>query len=216
MNDGRTVSFADYGTPDQTAVVWCHGGPGSRFEPEFCARSAVRAGLRLIAIDRPGYGRSTPKPGRTIGAWIPDALAVVDHLGIDRFVSVGVSTGGAYALALASRSPRVTSAVACCALTDMRWAEGRAMVPQAGGHHVSDDRPAREQRPHRASRPCPSHRGDRSRRHTACHRRSRPLQRDCPRGRHCHPGADAACISHYERQLTTVTFISYSETNVTR
>jgi pimeloyl-ACP methyl ester carboxylesterase len=80
--DGRTVGFADYGTPGQTAVVWCHGGPGNRLEPAFVADSASRAGMRLIGIDRPGYGRSTPQPGRTIGGWVPDAIAIVDHLGL--------------------------------------------------------------------------------------------------------------------------------------
>jgi len=127
MPDGRTVGFADYGTPDQTAVLWCHGGPGCRFEPGFFAAAAARAGLRLVGIDRPGYGQATPWPGRTIGGWVPDGLAVADHLGIDRFITVGCSTGGAYALALASRSDRVIGTVACCAVSDMRWAEGKAM-----------------------------------------------------------------------------------------
>ena len=114
--DGRTIGFADYGTPDQTALLWCHGGPGSRFEPAFFAEAASRAGLRLIGIDRPGYGFSTPQPGRTIGGWVPDAIAVLDHLGIDRLLVAGASTGGAYALALAAQSPRVIAAVACCAV----------------------------------------------------------------------------------------------------
>jgi pimeloyl-ACP methyl ester carboxylesterase len=127
VTDGRAVGFADYGTPDQTAVVWCHGGPGNRLEPSFLADAAARARMRFVGIDRPGYGRSTPQPGRTIGGWVTDALAVVDHLGIDRFVALGASTGGAYALALASQSSRVMGAVACCAVSDMRWAEGRAM-----------------------------------------------------------------------------------------
>jgi pimeloyl-ACP methyl ester carboxylesterase len=127
MPDGRTVGFADYGTPDRTAVVWCHGGPGCRFEPGYVEPDAARAGLRLVGIDRPGYGQATPWPGRTIGGWVPDALAVVDHLGIERFVAVGCSTGGAYALALTSRSDRVIGAVACCAVSDMRWGPGRAM-----------------------------------------------------------------------------------------
>lgn len=127
MYDGRTVGFADYGSPDQTAVVWCHGGPGNRLEPSIVAAAAARDGIRLIGIDRPGYGRSTPQPGRTIGGWAPDALAVADRLGIDRFLTFGVSTGGAYALALASHSSRVIGAVACCAVSDMRWAEGKAM-----------------------------------------------------------------------------------------
>jgi len=125
--DGRTVGFADYGTPGQTAVIWCHGGPGNRLEPSLVTESAARAGLRLIGIDRPGYGRSTPQPGRTIGGWVTDAIAIVDHLGIDRFAVVGMSTGGAYALALASHTSRVIAAMACGAVSDMRWPEGKAM-----------------------------------------------------------------------------------------
>jgi pimeloyl-ACP methyl ester carboxylesterase len=81
-----------------------------------------------VGIDRPGYGRSTPQPGRTIGGWVPEALAVADRLGINRFLTIGASTGGAYALALASLSARVIGAVACCAVTDMRWTEGKAMI----------------------------------------------------------------------------------------
>ena len=126
-SDGRTVGYADYGTLDQTAVLWCHGGPGSRLEPSLVADSARRAGMRLVGIDRPGYGRSTPQPGRTIGGWVADAMAVVDHLDIDRFAVVGVSTGGAYALALASHTSRVIAAVAGGAVSDMRWLEGKAM-----------------------------------------------------------------------------------------
>jgi pimeloyl-ACP methyl ester carboxylesterase len=140
LKDGRTVGFADYGTPDQIAVLWCHGGPGSRLEPEPFAVSARAAGLRFIGLDRPGYGRSTPQPGRTIGGWVPDGIAVLDHLGIDRFVAVGASTGGAYALALAASSGRVLSAVACCAVTDMRWTEGKAMVLGAPLAWASRDR----------------------------------------------------------------------------
>jgi pimeloyl-ACP methyl ester carboxylesterase len=130
LADGRTVGFADYGTPDLTPVLWCHGGPGCRYEPDLVADAAERAGLRLVGIDRPGYGRSTPNPGRTIGAWVQEGLAVADYLGIDRFVSVGCSTGGAYALALASSSDRVLAAVACCAVTDMRWPPGREAMPR--------------------------------------------------------------------------------------
>ncbi len=32
LADGPTVGFADYGTPAAAAVLWCHGGPGSRVE----------------------------------------------------------------------------------------------------------------------------------------------------------------------------------------
>jgi pimeloyl-ACP methyl ester carboxylesterase len=127
--DGREVGFWDFGSPGQTPVLWCHGGPGCRLEPAYAAEAASRTGLRLIGIDRPGYGRSTPQPGRTIGGWVGDALTVADELRLEQFATVGISTGGAYALAVAAKSPRVIGAVACCAVTDMRWAEGKAMMP---------------------------------------------------------------------------------------
>ena len=60
---------------------------------------------------------------------MPEALAVADHLGIGQFAAVGISTGGAFALALAALAPeRVLGAVACCSMTDARWPEGRATM----------------------------------------------------------------------------------------
>jgi pimeloyl-ACP methyl ester carboxylesterase len=133
LRDGRRVGYTDFGRADQTAVLWCHGGPGSRLEAMSLGPVASDAGLRIIGIDRPGYGKSSLKPGRSIADWVPDGLAVADHLGIQRFIAVGVSTGGAYSLALAANAPqRLMGVVACCALTDMRWAEGKALMMQSG------------------------------------------------------------------------------------
>ncbi len=129
LADGRVAGFIDYGPPRGVPVLWCHGGPGSRLEPATFAGPASQAGFRIIGIDRPGYGKSNPKPERTIGDWVPDALAVADAVDAPRFIAVGVSTGGGYALALAAKVPaRVIGVVACCALTDMRWGEGKAMM----------------------------------------------------------------------------------------
>lgn len=130
MPDGRVVGYATHGPAGGRPVVWCHGGPGSRLEPAVAGPEAAAAGITFVGIDRPGYGLSTLWPGRSIAGWVPDGLAVADALGLDTFAVVGVSTGGAYALALAALAPeRVTAVVACCALTDMTWAEGRAMMP---------------------------------------------------------------------------------------
>jgi pimeloyl-ACP methyl ester carboxylesterase len=121
--DNRTLSFADYGERSDTAVFCCHGGPGSRMEPKRSAEAARAAGFRLIGIDRPGYGATTVLPGRSICDWTRDALAVADHLGLDRFFVQGNSTGGSYALATASVAPhRVLGVLVCCGMTDMRWA----------------------------------------------------------------------------------------------
>jgi len=124
--DGRQVGVADFGPHDGDVVLWCHGGPGSRLEPGYVADRAAAHGWRLIGIDRPGYGASTPRPGRTLAGWVSDALVVADRLGIVQFFTVGLSTGGAYALAVAALAPeRVRGVIACGAMTDMRNAAAR-------------------------------------------------------------------------------------------
>ncbi|HEX3678091.1 MAG TPA: alpha/beta hydrolase [Galbitalea sp.] len=134
LKDGRTVGFAEFGSPDGHPVLWCHGGPGNRFEPEAYAPAATEHGLRIVGIDRPGYGLSSPHPGRSIVDWIDDGIAVAEHLELARFATVGCSTGGAYALAIASLHPeRVDAVVACCTLTDMSWPDGRAMMTGPSG-----------------------------------------------------------------------------------
>ncbi len=139
LDEGRTVGFATFGSRDGTPVLWCHGGPGSRLDPVHRDVEAANAGLLLVGIDRPGYGISTPQPGRTIADWIPDAMAVADELGVDKFVAVGESTGGAYALALAALVPdRSLGVVACCSLTDTRREEARATMSRPHCHAVWD------------------------------------------------------------------------------
>lgn len=121
--DGRTLSFADFGKPDDIAVLCCHGGPGSRVELKPIAQQATAAGFRLIGIDRPGYGESTVNPGRSIRDWADDALAIADHLGLHKFMTAGLSTGGSYALATAAVAPtRVMAVLVGCGMSDMSWA----------------------------------------------------------------------------------------------
>ena len=124
--DGRILGFADYGPVDGHPVIWFHGAPGSRFEPEWLTPRARHADLRTIAIDRPGYGLSTPLPGRTIADVVADAITVAEHLAVQRFLTVGTSTGGAYALATAALAPdRVDGVLVCGALTDMAYQPAR-------------------------------------------------------------------------------------------
>src|SRR5262245_33860671 len=138
LADGRTVGYADYGPTDGHPVLNCHGGPGSRLEPKVGAPDAGAAGIRMIGIDRPGYGLSTPVPGRAIADWVPDALAVLDTLGIEQCVAMGVSTGASYALALAALAPeRVSGVVLMCGITDMRWPEAHRLM--GGGVETMDD-----------------------------------------------------------------------------
>lgn len=104
LRDGRTLSYAEWGDPDGYPVLFFHGTPGSRVcVPDESATSANE--IRLITVDRPGYGRSSPHPGRTLHDWTEDVTELVDALEIERFAVVGLSGGGPHALACAVALP---------------------------------------------------------------------------------------------------------------
>ncbi|TMJ96748.1 MAG: alpha/beta hydrolase [Actinobacteria bacterium] len=68
-------------------------------------------GIRLIGYDRPGYARSTPQPGRSVGDAAEDVATIADALEIERFGTWGISGGGPHALACAALLPgRVVAA----------------------------------------------------------------------------------------------------------
>jgi pimeloyl-ACP methyl ester carboxylesterase len=105
LSDGRRLGYAQYGKPDGEPLFYFHGHPGSRLEGRFAHAAAAEAGFRLIALDRPGYGLSDFKPGRTLGDWPDDVAEAADMLGAAGFSVAGASGGGPYALACAWRLP---------------------------------------------------------------------------------------------------------------
>ena len=105
LPDGRTLGWATYGDPHGTPVVAIHGSPDSRIIWKLADQAAHRNGVRLIAPDRPGFGLSTPSPGRTILDWVDDLDALADHLGIDSYRVMAISGGSPYALATAWKHP---------------------------------------------------------------------------------------------------------------
>jgi pimeloyl-ACP methyl ester carboxylesterase len=56
-------------------------------------------GIRTVLYARPGYGRSTPQAGRTVADAAGDTAAILDTLGAGKFLNLGWSGGGPYALA---------------------------------------------------------------------------------------------------------------------
>jgi pimeloyl-ACP methyl ester carboxylesterase len=82
-------------------MIYCHGWPSSRLE----AGLAPVLPLRLVAFDRPGYGRSDPFPHASLQDLAADVGALATHLGIARFPVVGVSGGGPVACACARFLP---------------------------------------------------------------------------------------------------------------
>ena len=112
LEDGRLLGYAGYGDPEGWPIFYFHGFPGSRLEAQLADRVAARMGIRLIALDRPGFGLSDFKPRRTIFEWPDDVVKIADALGINRFATIGVSGGGPYAAACALKIPQRLTAVA--------------------------------------------------------------------------------------------------------
>jgi pimeloyl-ACP methyl ester carboxylesterase len=111
LGDGRRLGYAEYGRPNGAPLFFFHGHPGSRVEGRFAHDAASEAGLRVIALDRPGYGLSDFKPGRVITDWPADVAGAADQLNISQFMVAGGSGGGPYALACAWGLPdRITKA----------------------------------------------------------------------------------------------------------
>lgn len=108
LGDGRTLAWRECGDPDGRPVVHAHGGLFSGAYARLADADCRRLGLRLVTPDRPGIGRSSPQPGRTTGDWADDVVALADHLGFDRFATLGWSMGGQYAMGLAARLPKRT------------------------------------------------------------------------------------------------------------
>lgn len=112
MEPGRRLSFASFGPTDGRAHIWLHGTPGAATQvPEDARRRAERDGLRIIGVDRPGVGRSTPHLYEDLVDFATDLERLVDALDLDDVALIGLSGGAPYALACAARLPERIRAV---------------------------------------------------------------------------------------------------------
>jgi len=102
LPDGRNLHAYDTleeGGQGRIAIFWHHGTPNIGASPEPLLQAAEELGLRWVSYDRPGYGGSTPNPGRDVASAAADVASVADVLGIERFAVMGHSGGGMHALA---------------------------------------------------------------------------------------------------------------------
>jgi len=104
--DGRNLAYSEYGDLKGEPVFHCHSIFGSRLELAFNApKISEQKEVRLIVMDRPGYGASDPDPETSYIAWAKDLIQLADHLNIDKFSLTGYVMGGMYALACAHEIP---------------------------------------------------------------------------------------------------------------
>jgi pimeloyl-ACP methyl ester carboxylesterase len=107
LADGRRLAWAEWGLVTGTPLILFQGMPGSsRYCPDVEATHDL--GVRLISLDRPGYGESDSQPGRTVADWADDYRELLDALGLDALgldapPIVGWSSGVQFAMACAAR-----------------------------------------------------------------------------------------------------------------
>jgi hypothetical protein len=85
LPDGRKLGYAQYGSPTGKPVIFLHGMPGSRLDAAHFDDVGKELGARVIGVDRPGIGWSTPQPDRTLLSHAKDIEVLTDHLKIDKF-----------------------------------------------------------------------------------------------------------------------------------
>jgi pimeloyl-ACP methyl ester carboxylesterase len=95
---GRSLAYAEYGSPDGTPVLFFHGFPASHKEAALWHDTAKKNSVRLIAPDRPGIGTSTYQLGRRVLDWPQDVAELVQNLQLDGFRILAVGGGSPYAL----------------------------------------------------------------------------------------------------------------------
>lgn len=135
MADGRRLHVYDTGAVDgdhPLAVFWHHGTPNLGAPPEPLLPAAAERRIRFVSHDRPGYGGSTPHPGRDVASAASDVSSIADALGIKQFAVMGHSGGGPHALACGALLPeRVLAAICISGLAPFHaegldWYEGMA------------------------------------------------------------------------------------------
>jgi pimeloyl-ACP methyl ester carboxylesterase len=112
LRSGRLLGYAEYGPASGRPLLWFHGTPGARRQIAPQARTlAQERGVRIVCVERPGVGESTPYVYGALVDFAADIEELCDALGIERFGVAGLSGGGPYALACAHEMPtRVVAA----------------------------------------------------------------------------------------------------------
>ena len=138
--DGRTLAVEDAGDPAGRPVLFYNGTPASRRLYGPWVADAAGRGLRLIGCERPGYGGSTPQPGRSIADCAGDVRVICAALGIDRVAMWGWSGGGPYVLGCAALLPDLVVAAATLASVAPHGAEGLDWFAGMAPEDVDDTR----------------------------------------------------------------------------
>jgi pimeloyl-ACP methyl ester carboxylesterase len=98
--------YLDWGNRHLPTIVFLHGGALNAHTWDLCCL-ALRDDFHCVALDQRGHGDSdwAHDADYTIGASLADTKGFVDHLGLDKFILVGMSLGAINSLAFAVAHP---------------------------------------------------------------------------------------------------------------
>ena len=136
MENGRKIRIIEAGQSGGAPILAHNGTPGSRLLYHLWIEDALSRGIRLISYDRPGYGGSTPLPGRTVASAAEDVAVIAKELGLDRLAVWGVSGGGPHALACAALLPDLVVAAAALASPAPYTADGLDWLSGMGEDNI--------------------------------------------------------------------------------
>lgn len=85
LPDGRKLGYAQYGALTGRTFLYLHGLPGSRVEAAWFEAGCLKLGARVIGVDRPGVGWSSPHPGGTLLDHPKDIELLAQHLQLDNY-----------------------------------------------------------------------------------------------------------------------------------
>jgi pimeloyl-ACP methyl ester carboxylesterase len=120
LRDGRALGYEEWGRGDGVPILGFGGTTMSRLA-HLGDEAPEAAGVRLILVDRPGYGHSDFQPGRRLLDWPGDIVQLADALGLERFAVFGMSGGGPHAAACAYALPGRVSALGLVSSPGPAW-----------------------------------------------------------------------------------------------
>jgi pimeloyl-ACP methyl ester carboxylesterase len=121
LRDGRVLEVSEYGDPGGEPGLFFHGLIGSHHQASYVDGQAKRLGLRIIAPNRPGVGRSQFVRRRSALESVADVEDIAAARGLNRFSVIGISGGTPYALAALLRlGERVRTATIISGMGPMR------------------------------------------------------------------------------------------------
>lgn len=131
LGDSRLLSFARYGAPEGHPVLYFHGWPGSHPEARIFDASARDRNLTILAVDRPGMGRSTRDPAKSLDTVAADLEDLLDQLELPQASLFAISGGGPFAMATAARlGTRISSLALVCPMVFLDLPGMSAALPR--------------------------------------------------------------------------------------